>query len=64
VLSNLGSAFANFAERAALVTRIIIGQTPAHGRPAWVAALVETLPPEIRDHLPDSYINALDAGPL
>jgi len=64
VLSNPRSAIASFAERATLVTRIIIGQTPAHGRPAWVAALVETLPPEIRDHLPDSYINALDAGPL
>jgi hypothetical protein len=64
VLSDPGSAFAKLAAQATLVAEIFLSQTPVHGRPAWVAALVETLPPEFRDHLQDSYINALGAGPL
>jgi hypothetical protein len=35
-----------------------------HGRPPSVAVIVESLPPPIRDHLPDCYINALDADAL
>jgi Lipase (class 3) len=58
------SAARDLLDQAIEVGTIAINRTPAHGRPPDVAVIVETLSPEFRDHLQDSYINALGAGPL
>jgi hypothetical protein len=64
LLDHPAAEVAGVAERLALVARIALSSTPVHGRAPSVAVVVEALPPPIRDHLPDGYINALGAGPL
>ena len=59
-----GSELIDFGRRLAQVAEIAVGRRTVHGRPPSVAVIVESLPPPIRDHLPDCYINALDAGAL
>jgi hypothetical protein len=64
LLTNPVAGLAGVAERLTLVGRIAINGGTVHGRPPSIAVMVESLPPQIRDHLPDCYINALGAGPL
>ena len=64
LLEQPGQALAGVAERLALVAKVAIGGVPVHGRPPSIAVMIESLPPQVRDHLPDCYINALGAGPL
>jgi triacylglycerol lipase len=64
LLNHPAAELAGVVERLALVARIAVSSSPVHGRAPSVAVMVEALPPPIRDHLPDCYINALGAGPL
>ena len=48
--------------RVGLATKIARGEAPARQESELVAALIELLPPELRDHLPDRYIGALTAA--
>lgn len=64
LINDPGSELIDFGRRLAVVGDIALGRRIMHGRPPSVAVIVESLPPPIRDHLPDCYINALDADAL
>lgn len=46
------------AQRAKLVTALTLGKAPAGMRTDAAGIMIETLPPPVRDHLPDRYIAA------
>ncbi|MFO1161520.1 MAG: lipase family protein [Reyranellaceae bacterium] len=63
-LTEKGSSPAEtFSDRAVLAAKIARGKVAARQESDLVAAAIELLPPELRDHLPDRYIGALAPSP-